>query len=184
MRPKFVHARPIDFANYDFFFVDRTSGNDFAVWSADETLSPEFDTVAASRRFMTHAVRRCDIATVRDCVTALNRFPGVVLRRAEFFFLARMPADRRWIKNNLRAAQRRQPRRFRIPLVPANAHAELAALCVPRLKAEITRREIKFLVIKRIVRNVHLTIFPKKFSVRVDDRGGVVINAGHAFFEK
>src|SRR5205085_4292801 len=113
------------------------------VRAANKTLSPKFNSFAASRRFMTDAVRRRNVTTIRNRVTPLDRLPRVVLRGAEFFFLAWMPADRGRIKNNLGAAQRRQPRRFRIPLVPANADADLAALCFPCLKTEIARREIK-----------------------------------------
>src|SRR5947207_13214430 len=100
-----------------------------------------------------------------------------MLRRAEFFFLARMPADRRRIKNNLGATQCRQPSCFGIPLVPANADTDLAAICVPRLKTKIARREIKLLVIQRIVRALHLAIFPEKFSVRVHNYGRTLLSA-------
>ena len=114
--------------------IDRTFGDDFAARRRDETLPPEFDPVAAGGRFMADAIRHRDITTVRDRVTALNRFPGRMLRLAEFFFLARMPADRRRIKKNFRAAQRGQARRFRIPLVPANADADFPVRGCPRLE--------------------------------------------------
>src|SRR5207253_1637966 len=145
------------------------------------TLPPKFNSVAASRCFVTDPVRRRNVTAVRDRVTALNCFPRRMLRRAEFFFLARMPADRRRIKNNLGATQCRQPSCFGIPLVPANADTDLAALCFPRLKTEVARREIKLLVIQRIVRDVHLAIFPEKSSVRVNNCGRVVINASATF---
>ena len=95
-----------------------------------------------------------------------------------------MPADRRRVKENLSAAERGQPRGFRIPLVPANADADFAVLGRPRLEAEVARREVKLLVIRRVVGDVHLAIFPEVLSVRVDDRGGVVVNAGRAFLEE
>ena len=95
-----------------------------------------------------------------------------------------MPADRGRIKQNLRAAQRGQPRRFRIPLVPANADADLPVRGRPGLKPEIARREVKLLVIRGIVRDVHLAILAQVLPVRVDDGRGVVINAGGALLEK
>jgi hypothetical protein len=49
-------------------------------------------------------------------------------------FLAWMPADCRRIKKNLRAAQRGEPRRLWIPLIPAHADADLPVLRIPRLK--------------------------------------------------
>ena len=54
----------------------------------------------------------------------------------------------------------------------------------PRFETEIARREVKLLVIRRIVRDVHLAILPEELAVGVDDRRGVVINAGGAFLEK
>src|SRR5437660_1635223 len=107
VRSKFVYAAPIDFANHDFLFAGRTFGNDFAIRPANETLSPKFDSVATSRSFVTNAIRRCDITTVRDRMTSLNCFPRVALGGAEFFFFARVPADRSRIKNNLGPAQGR-----------------------------------------------------------------------------
>src|SRR5438270_775695 len=83
--------------------------------------------------FMGDAVWHRDIAAIGDCMTALDRFPGGMLRCAKLLLFRRMPADCCGIKNNLCAVQRRQARRFRIPLVPADANANLAACCWPRL---------------------------------------------------
>src|SRR6266849_8406367 len=133
---------------------------------------------------MTNAVRRGNIATIRDCMAALDRFPRRMLRRAEFLLLRWMPADGRRIKNDFRTAQRRQSRRFRIPLVPTNTNTDLSARGWPGLKSEIARREIKFLVIKRVVRDVHLAIFAEHFPIGIENNGGIVINTGTAFLEK
>src|SRR5438128_2266944 len=105
VRAMLVDPPPIDFADHDFFLVDRSFRNDLAVRTANETLPPKFNSIAAGRRFMTDAVRCGHVAAVRDCVTTLDRFPGRMLGRSKFFFLARMPPDRRRIENNLRAAQ-------------------------------------------------------------------------------
>src|SRR5436305_1912465 len=112
-----VHARPIDFANDDFFPVNRTFGDDLAVRSANETLPPKFDSFSASRRFVANSICRSDVATVRDGMASLDSFPCIVLGGAEFLFLARMPADCRRIKNNFGPAQGGQAPRLRIPLV-------------------------------------------------------------------
>src|SRR5207249_1591462 len=109
-------------------------------------------------RFVPDAIRHGDVAAVRDRVRALDRLPRVVLPLAEFFFLARMPADRRREKKNLRAAQRSEPRAFGIPLVPADADADARELRLPREEAKVARREVKLLVVSRVVRNVHLAI--------------------------
>ena len=88
---------------------------------AHETLPPELDAGAAVRFLDADAIGHGDVAAVRNGVAALDGFPRVVLLLAEFLFFRGMPADRGGIKKNLRAVQRREPRRLRIPLVPANA---------------------------------------------------------------
>src|SRR5689334_10111289 len=103
MGPVLVHPRPIDFANHDLFFANRAFGNDLSVWSTNETLSPEFDPIAAGRRFMADSIGCGNVAAIGDRVTALDCFPGIVLGSAEFFLLAWMPANRGWVENYLRA---------------------------------------------------------------------------------
>ena len=179
-----IDRAPIDIRDHDFFIIDRAFGNDLAVRSANKTLTPELNACSTGRRFMTDAIGDSNITTVRDGVTALDRFPSRMLRFAKLLFLAGMPADGGWIEQNFGAAQRGQSCSFGVPLVPANAHADFSALRFPRLKSEIAGREIKFLVVKRIVGNVHLAIFSKKFPVGIDDGSGVMINAGAPLFEK
>src|SRR5260370_32184879 len=98
MRPMFIHPRPIDFAHHHFLMIDRTFGDDLAVRPANETLPPEFNSVPAGRRFVAYAIRRGEVAAVRNRVSPLNGFPGGMLGRAKFSFLARMPSDRTLIK--------------------------------------------------------------------------------------
>ena len=95
-----------------------------------------------------------------------------------------MPADGGRIKENLRAAQRRESRRFRIPLIPAHADADPRKFRVPRQKPEVARSEVELLVIKRVVGNVHLAILAEIGAVGVDDRRCVVVNARRAPLEK
>ena len=92
-------------------------------------------------------------------MAALDGAPGVKLRRPEFFFLRRMPADARGIKNHLRATERNRARAFRIPLVPAGCTPMRYAAFIKNEEAQVAEREIEFLVVERIVRDVHLAIF-------------------------
>src|SRR4029453_4783819 len=184
MRPLLVDASPIDLRPHNLFLIDRPFRDDFAVRSAHEALPPKFNTVSTGGRFVAGAVRPRDVAAIGDRVSTLNCLPRGMLRFSKFLFLARMPADCRWIKNNLRAMQGSQPRGFWIPLVPAHADTELAACCVPRLESKIARREIKFFVVQGIIGNMHFAIFTKQFSVRVDDCRGVVIKTRAASLEK
>ena len=83
VRALLVYAAPCHIGHNNLFLIDGTSCDDFAVWSANKTLSPKFNTIAARRRFMADAVWHRDIAAIRDCVTALDRFPGGMLRCTE-----------------------------------------------------------------------------------------------------
>src|SRR4051812_32907748 len=97
----FVHSLPIDLGREDFFLVDGGFGDDDPVRSADETLAPELDAIAAGRRFVSDAIRHRDVAAVRDGVCALDRFPRRMLRFAEFFLLFWVTADGGRVKKNL-----------------------------------------------------------------------------------
>src|SRR4029453_16384511 len=184
MRALLVYALPCHISDHNLFLVNGTFCYDFAVRPANKALPPKFNAIATSGRFMADAVWDCDIAAVRDCVTALDGFPGGMLRCAELLLFRRMPADCRRIKNNLRAVKRGQARRFRIPLVTADTNAYFALCFWPRSKSEIAWRKIEFLVIQRVVRDMHLAVFAEQFSIRVNDCRGVVINASAAFLEK
>src|SRR4051812_24361703 len=97
----------------DFFLVDRSSLHDLSIRRCDETLAPELDAVVAdvaaffvADLLQADAVRRADVAAVRDGVGALDEFPAFVLSGAVEFFLAWVPADRCRVEQNLRALQR------------------------------------------------------------------------------
>src|ERR1700693_4080894 len=142
-------------------------------------MTPEFE--AAFRRTLEADAIHCgDEHAVRDGMGALNRAPGVELRRAEFLLLGRMPADCGRIENNIGAAEARETRPFRIPLIPTYEHGDAAKSRFKVRKAQIARSEIKFLVIERIVRNVHLAVFSEERSIGVQNYGGIVVDAGGA----
>src|SRR5438105_1551918 len=72
----------------------------------DERMAEERDAVGAWLVFMPDAVRRRNVHTVRDGVTALDGAPRFDLRCTPFIFLCRMPPDRRRIEEHLRTEQR------------------------------------------------------------------------------
>src|SRR5262249_47807088 len=98
-------------------------------------------------------------------------------------FLRGMPADRGRIKQDLRAAERREPGGFRIPLVPADQRRYATKRRVEIAETEIAGREIEFLVIQRIVGDVHLAIQSENVARRADNSRCVVIDAGGAALE-
>ena len=132
---------------------------------------------------MTHAIDRRDVNSVSDGVTALNGLPSIALRRAVLFFLVRMPADGRRIKQNVCASKRRQPRAFRVPLIPADQSSDLPYADIERAKAEVARREVKLFVISRIIRYVHLAIDASRLAFAVNDDCAVVIKPCGAALE-
>ena len=99
-------------------------------------------------------------------------------------FLRGMPADGRGIEQDVRAAQAGQARGFGIPLVPADQDGDAAVARVEAGEAQIAGREIKFLVVERVVGDVHLAVDAEQRAVGVDHRGGVVIEAGGAALEE
>ncbi len=99
-------------------------------------------------------------------------------------FLGGMPADGRGIKQNVRATQAREARAFRIPLIPADQHADAAVARVEIGKSEIAGREIKFFVIERVVGDVHLAINAQQRAVGIEHRRRVVVEAGGAALEE
>ena len=136
------------------------------------------------RAFEAHAIHRGDENAVGDGVGALDGAPGIELRRAEFRLLRGMPADGRGIEKNIRAAQAREARAFGIPLVPADQHADPAVARVEVGEAQIAGREIKLLVVERIVGDVHLAVEAQQRAIGVEHRRRVVIKAGGAALEE
>src|SRR5260370_36002760 len=101
------------------------------------------------------AIHRRNKNAIRDGVRALNRAPGVELRGAEFLLFGRMPANRGGIKKNVRAAQAREARPLRVPLVPAYLHADARESRIEIGKSQVARREIEFFIVNRIFRVIH-----------------------------
>ncbi len=186
VRAGLIHMREVNGRYENLFRIHARLRDDFSRRARDKALPPELDAIAAYafEDFVASAVHGGHVAAVGDGVAALNELPRAMLFCSVRFFLRRMPADGGGVEKNLRALQRRQSRAFRIPLVPANQDADLAVTCLPGAKAEIAGREIEFLVIKWIVRDVHLPICAEQRAVCINDGGGVVIETGGAFLEE
>src|SRR5262249_37027829 len=116
-----------------------------------------------------------NIDAVRDCVRALNCAPRFSLNRPAEFLFVRMPANSGRIEEDARASHRSKPCAFGVPLIPTDKRSDSADRCVKSSKAEITRREVEFLVVRRIIRYVHLAIDPGNLAGRIHDGSAVVI---------
>src|SRR5260370_41318589 len=153
----------------DFLLIDRSFGDNLTERIGDKGMAPEFQSRVTLLRlaFESHAVHNRRIYTIGDRMAPLNGPPGIELRVAKLRLLVRMPADTGGIKKNLCATERGDPRSFRIPLVPANLHADASVLGIEIRETEVAGREVEFFVVQRIVRDVHLPVFSEKTSVGV-----------------
>src|ERR1700735_3253751 len=113
----------------------------------------------------------------------LHPLPRVHLFGTDFFRLAMPPSDGRRIEKDLRTGHRGEPRGFGEPLIPAYEGADRSVRRGMRDEIEIAGGEIEFLVVARVVGDVHLAVAADDFSGLVDDGGGVVIDAGRATLE-
>ena len=142
-----------------------------AVGGVDDARAPELQGSLAAR-----AVHRHHEHAVGDRVAPQHRVPGFILLPVQRF-LAVEPADRRGIKEHLRAGHGRQPRGLRIPLVPADERPYLQPAGWHRHEAGVARREIKLLVVVRVVGDVHLAVEARSRTVTIEDHGRVVEEA-------
>src|SRR5947207_8491979 len=106
----------------------------------------------------------------------MHYVPCIVLRLPILFFLVGMPANRGRIKEYLRSLKRRETRALRIPLVPADQRSNLPDLRIESFEAQIAWSEVILLVIKRIIRNVHLAIGTTYAAIGVNHHCGIVID--------
>ena len=134
--------------------------------------------------FVPNTVSDCNKHAVSQRVAALDQLPRLVLRRAELRLLRRVPADRGGIEQDLGALESGEPRGFGEPLVPAHQHADLCPPHREALEPEIAGGEVVLLVVERVVGDVHLAVTPTQRAVRVDDDGGVVVQARSAALEE
>src|SRR5947207_14535830 len=132
---------------------------------------------------MSYPVDRSHKYAIGNRVRALDSAPRIMLGLAELCFFVRMPAYGCGIKKNVRSLQRSEARAFGIPLIPADQSAHASILRVEGFKTEVAGREIEFLVIQGIVRDVHLAIDAFQAAIMIENRGGIVIQAPGAPLE-
>src|SRR3989475_1289209 len=180
----FLDAGEVHLGNDELFGLAGLRHHD-AEGIADERVSPELDACPlAIEPLEANAIHGRDPAAVCDRVAALDRLPGIELLRSILLLLGGMPADRGGIEKDVCALQCGEPGAFRIPLVPANERANRTDLRVERAKAKIAGGEIELLVIRGIIRDVHLPVDTFDLPIGVDDGRGVVIQAGRAALEQ
>ena len=102
--------------------------------------------------------------SVRDGMRTLDSLPRIVLTLPKLLLFARMPADGRREEKRFSAFECRDASAFRIPLIPAYKGSNRTSGRVLCQEAKISRREVKLLIVERVVGDVHLAI----------DRGNIV----------
>lgn len=133
----------------------------FTLRSGNEARSPELYTGGKTGRvgLETYAVYGYYGQAVGNSMSALYGLPSLMLASLLVGGVAAFPADCSRVDEYLRSGKSHHARSLRIPLVPAHKHTELAERCVDRIEAEIARCEIEFLIICRVVGDMHFTVF-------------------------
>jgi hypothetical protein len=96
----------VNFAKQNFFLVVRTLGEYAAKGVAEKRPSPEFKPfarygIAANVSGLeADTIHDANINAISNSVCPLDGAPGIVLCRAEFGLLRRMPSDSRGVKKN------------------------------------------------------------------------------------
>src|SRR6185437_1270892 len=167
--------------------------NQLAEWITHKRMTKKLQAVRPRLSFEPHTIHGGNVHAVRNRMRSLRRAPRVSLHDTPLLLLLWVPTDRRRVQQDLSPHQTRDPRGLRIPLVPANQHADRRetrakypkARCRTRfiVLINLARREIVLLVIQRVVRNVHLAIHTQQRAVGVDHGCGVVVQPGAALLE-
>ena len=69
-------------------------------------------------------------------------------------------------------------------MIPAHLYAKLSYACLDGVEANVARREIEFLVIGRVVGNVHLAISACDAAIDIEDDRRVMIETWGTTFEE
>ncbi|MNL48163.1 hypothetical protein D3C87_1710020 [compost metagenome] len=103
-----------------------------------------------------------------------------------------IPADGSGVEEDFRAHETGNAGRFGVPLVPTDQHADFGkfgienpvAVGVLLAHRGVAGCKIEFLIVTRIVGNVHFAVFTQVGTVGVEYGGGVVVQAMRTFFEQ
>lgn len=154
--------------------------------SGNERGTPELDAVCLSGGvgLVSDAVGGDNGQSVGYGMSALNGRPCFPLPFLFVFRVAALIADGSGVDEHFCTVQRHQAGSFRIPLVPTNEDAQPSDAGVDWAKSEVAGCEIEFLVVGRVVGNVHLPVFAGDASVALEDDRRVVVESGSAPFEE
>src|SRR5690606_11616014 len=115
---------------------------------------------------------------------SLREHPGFLLTLFFVFWVTAFVTYSSGIYQHICTGQSHQPCCFRIPLIPAYKYSQAANRGVNRLKAQIARGKVKFLIIGRVIRNMHFAIFAGYRTVFFEYNRGIVIKSCSTLFKK
>ena len=118
-------------------------------------------------------------------MSPLHDLPGIVIAIFGELYILRMPvADGRRDKDDLSSLQSQYSRRLREPLVPTDEDADLGNLGVEHAVSQIPRRKVEFLIIARIIGDVHLAVLAQVAAIGIQHHGRIVVQARSPLFEQ
>ena len=133
---------------------------------------------------MAHTVDGNQRKAVGHGMTALHGGPCLALPLLFVGSVAALIADGCGVDQQFGSLQRHQPGSLRIPLVPADEHAQTAHRGLYGGEAQVAGGEIEFLVVGRVVGDVHLAILAGNAAVALQHHRGVVIQSRCAPLEQ
>ena len=108
-------------------------------------------------------------------MTTHHRSPRLTLALLLLLCIVCGIADGCRVNQDIRTLQRHQAGCLRIPLIPANQHAQLAHRSLDRVEAQVARSKVELLVVGRIIRNMHLAVFSGYASILLNHHRRIVI---------
>ena len=157
--------------------LHRCLGHNLAAVVGHKALTPEGGFALHSA-----AVHGAYVAAIGHGMAALHGFPCAVLGGVELF-LPRNPADGGGVEQNLCPLHGGETGGFRVPLVPADEHADAAKAGLKAFVAQVAGGEIEFFLESGVLRDVHLAVQPKEGAIGINHPGGVVVKPGGALLE-
>src|SRR5882724_11349122 len=168
----FLDFIEIEFGDEQFVLVAAGLLDDFPTRIAEITLAVKFADFPGS--FRANAVDSGDEILIGDGVGGLLEFPKI-------FGEAGNGSGR--VINDFGAVEAKTTRAFREVAVVTYVYADAGVARLENGVAGVSGREIKFFPEARMaMRDVVLAVFAEVAAIGVDDRGGVVVDAGHFDF--
>ena len=143
--------------------------NELTLRACNKAMPPELYTVCHSRRvgLMAAAVDSDDRKSVGYSMSALHCLPGSKLPFLLLRGVGTFPAYCGGVYEDIGSAQRHQTGTFGVPLVPTYLHSKHAYRGTYRTEALVAGCKVEFLVIGRVVGDMHLAVFSGDTAIAV-----------------